>query len=105
SKASGCPFRLVGKLSGPTGDWELSTMVDEHNHDPSDRPSAHPQHRKLTTGQIQQVERMTNAGAPPRTIVMTLRDDPDGNPDFLHREVYNAKRDIKTAKLAGRTPI
>ncbi|GAO49238.1 hypothetical protein G7K_3392-t1 [Saitoella complicata NRRL Y-17804] len=104
-KAQGCPFKLVGKLSGITGDWELSTKNGEHNHEPVIDPTALPQHRKLTATQIKDVERMTKAGALPRTIAVALREDPEGNPDFLRRNIYNAKRDLRVKNLAGRTPI
>ncbi|ODQ54180.1 hypothetical protein SAICODRAFT_42963, partial [Saitoella complicata NRRL Y-17804] len=101
----GCPFKLVGKLSGITGDWELSTKNGEHNHEPVIDPTALPQHRKLTATQIKDIERMTKAGALPRTIAVALREDPEGNPDFLRRNIYNAKRDLRVKNLAGRTPI
>ncbi|GAO52328.1 hypothetical protein G7K_6407-t1 [Saitoella complicata NRRL Y-17804] len=48
---------------------------------------------------------MTKAGALPRTIAVALREDPEGNPDFLRRNIYNAKRDLRVKNLAGRTPI
>ncbi|GAO51032.1 hypothetical protein G7K_5144-t1 [Saitoella complicata NRRL Y-17804] len=59
-KAHGCPFKLVGKLSGITEDWELSMKNGKHNHEPVMDPTALPQHRKLTATQIKDVERGTN---------------------------------------------
>src|ERR1700710_410165 len=51
TRGTGCPFAVVA-LQTPLGEWELKyrpeAQYNIHNHLPSQSPSAHPSHRRLS---------------------------------------------------------
>lgn len=96
SRLLGCPFRMVA-IVRKDGIWKVTTENATHNHGPSEDLSMHPTLRRLTEGQVQLVNDMTDAGNSPAEIMEDLkRRWPDIK--VLTRDIYNARKKYKTQK-------
>ncbi len=96
SRLLGCPFRMVA-IVRKDGIWKVTTENATHNHGPSEDLSMHPTLRRLTEGQIQLVNEMTDVGNSPAEIMEELkRRWPDIK--VLTRDIYNARKKYKTQK-------
>lgn len=96
SRLLGCPFRMVA-IVRKDGIWKVTTENATHNHGPSEDLSMHPTLRRLTEGQVQLVNHMTDAGNSPAEIMDELkRRWPEIK--VLTRDIYNARKKYKTQK-------
>lgn len=96
SRLLGCPFRMVA-IVRKDGIWKVTTENATHNHGPSEDLSMHPTLRRLTEGQVQLVNDMTDAGNSPAEIMEELkRQWPEIK--VLTRDIYNARKKYKTQK-------
>ena len=96
SRLLGCPFRMVA-IVRKDGIWKVTTENATHNHGPSEDLSMHPTLRRLTEGQVQLVNHMTDAGNSPAEIMDELK---QRWPEIkvLTRDIYNARKKYKTQK-------
>ena len=99
----GCLFSVVGSLKADS--WELDVRHGDHNHEASKNQVAHPSLRRLTTEQKADIVGLTRAGATPRTIISALRQSQEGEVPITVKDIYNARQQIRTETLAGRTTI
>lgn len=96
SRLLGCPFKMLA-IVRKDGVWKVQTEVPEHNHGPSEDLSMHPTLRRLTEGQTQKVNEMTDAGnSPAETLEELKKLWPDIK--VLTRDIYNARKKYKTQK-------
>ncbi|KAH9469870.1 hypothetical protein Pst134EA_033328 [Puccinia striiformis f. sp. tritici] len=72
SRKTGCPFHLVLNHNPDTFKWDLTVSNPDHNHKPSDNPSAHIVHRRLTETQKKEIIKLDAAGVPPLKIKNSL---------------------------------
>ncbi|KAL2886176.1 mutator-like element transposase [Ceratocystis lukuohia] len=90
SRVTSCKFSVLAKESPDDGGWTLTyrpgSEFAQHNHPPSDDPSAHPIHRTLKTEDISTVSGLVTAGVAPRSIRTYL---------------YNTSDTLATAKDIG----
>ncbi|KAL2885279.1 mutator-like element transposase [Ceratocystis lukuohia] len=72
SRGTGCKFSVLAKESADKNTWALVHRPDQeyaqHNHPPSDDPSAHPIHRALQTKDVSVISGLVAAGVAPRNI-------------------------------------
>ncbi|KAN0082124.1 hypothetical protein V8E54_003422, partial [Elaphomyces granulatus] len=72
SRKTGCEFQLAITRT-PDREWAVEVLKDAHNHEPSDHPSAHPSHRKLTQDEENLLKSMADRAAKPRDIVLAMK--------------------------------
>ncbi|KPM44427.1 hypothetical protein AK830_g2121 [Neonectria ditissima] len=104
SRKTNCPFKLKLVQRRNLGDmWYMTLMCGTHNHDPS-RPSAFPEHRRLTQRHIREIEAQTrDTGASARAIREALEAD---EPDLFvtERDVWNVQQRLQQKEKAGPEP-
>ncbi|POW01501.1 hypothetical protein PSTT_12405 [Puccinia striiformis] len=71
-RKTGCPFHLVLDHNPDTLKWDLTVSNPDHNHKPSDDPSAHIVHQRLTDTQKKEIIKLDAAGVPPLKIKNSL---------------------------------
>jgi len=104
SRGTGCPFSVLGKES--SGDtWVLKYRPDhrfsQHNHEPSQHPSAHPVHRRLSSG-ISRLATFSNAGLTPREMQILVQ----GSGSLATRQdIYDQIADIRRDACRDQSPI
>ena len=101
SRLNGCPFKAFGRKR--SGAWFLS-FGEEHSHPPSDDLRGHAAARRLTPSGRETVNRMTEAGSTPRSIINYLQAG-TGTCNSLSRNVYNQRQAWRQGVLAGRAPL
>ncbi|KAI7956599.1 hypothetical protein MJO28_003694 [Puccinia striiformis f. sp. tritici] len=72
SRKTGCPFQLVLDHNPDTFKWDLTVSNPDHNHKPSDDPSAHIVHQRLNDTQKKEIIKLNAAGGPPLKIKKSL---------------------------------
>ncbi|KAJ0126972.1 hypothetical protein HZ326_29921, partial [Fusarium oxysporum f. sp. albedinis] len=107
SRKCGCKWMVIAEAL-EEGKWVLrrhsNPEHNQHNHDRSIRPSAHPSHRRLTTPVRATIESMS------RRVGIRIRDVravvQEQHPEsiFTQRDIYNARALINRDKLSGYTP-
>lgn len=105
SRLNECPFECILKLG--SDEWILDTIKNaSHNHDPSKRV-AQTVHRKsaMTSSVKQAIITQTGSRATPGDIIYGLHEGLDEeDPVFKHRDIYNAKAEIRRQNLGPLTP-
>ena len=102
SRLINCPFSVCGKEENDNV-WTLSIRNPAHNHEPSESLPAHPSLRRLSKQAKERVKEMTKAGARPREILSSLRQN-DPSISTISRDIYNLRKKIRLENLQGRTP-
>ncbi|KAL0930717.1 uncharacterized protein CTRU02_214792 [Colletotrichum truncatum] len=106
SRGTGCQFSVLAKESLDKSIWSLRHRPDKrfssHNHPPSQHPSAHPTHRKLSEEDQAKVAGLSNAGVAPRDIRTYIRQTTDSI--ATQQDIYNhiaaAKRDVREGQTS-----
>ena len=104
SRKIGCPFRIMGRYSLKTQNWNLQVLCSSHNHGPSMHPSGHAVLQRLNKESKETVKSMTSAGSTPLSIFNTLKQKNSEDLSSL-QTIYNAHSAFRKEKLAGRTPL
>ncbi|KAG6979587.1 PKS-NRPS hybrid synthetase [Fusarium oxysporum f. sp. conglutinans] len=107
SRKCGCKWMVIAEAL-EEGKWVLrrhsNPEHNQHNHDRSIRPSAHPSHRRLTTPVRATIESMSRrVGIRARDVRAVVQEQ---HPEsiFTQRDIYNARALINRDKLSGYTP-
>jgi hypothetical protein len=107
SRKCGCKWMVIAEAL-EEGKWVLrrhsNPEHNQHNHDRSIRPSAHPSHRRLTTPVRATIESMSRrVGIRARDVrAVVQKQHPESI--FTQRDIYNARALINRDKLSGYTP-
>lgn len=100
SRETGCKLSILGKETLDKTSWVLSyrsgSEYSQHNHLPSQDPSAHPAHRKLSNKDQIIVDGLTNAGITPKDIRTYLRQNSEtiATQQDIYNRIANSKRDL-----------
>lgn len=101
SRKTGCEFQLAITRT-PDREWAVEVLKDAHNHEPSDHPSAHPSHRKLTQDEENLLKSMADRAAKPRDILLAMKQlNPHSH--IKARDIRNQKAKLREEELGGRT--
>jgi len=74
-----------------------------HNHAPSQHPSAHPTHRKLSKEDVAMFSSLSNAGVAPKEIGTYIRQDSDSL--ATQQDIYNGIAAIRREICEGQSTI
>jgi hypothetical protein len=85
-------------------EWKVVVEEDKHNHDVVPDLSMYPEARTLSHEDQKTIERMSNAGAAPKVILATLRQEHPATL-LIAKDIYNAKAQLRNKALNGRTPL
>lgn len=70
TRGTSCPFSVLAKESSDSTTWSLRHRPDvgcsQHNHPPSQHPSAHPVHRQLDSSGKATISELISAGIAPK---------------------------------------
>ena len=104
TRGTSCPFAVVA-LQTPLGEWELKyrpeAQYNIHNHLPSQSPSAHPSHRRLSIQTRDIARSFFSAGIQPRqTLSFLSQADPATliQPRDLYNQNAAFRREIRQGK-------
>lgn len=107
TRGTGCKFSVLAKQSLDGNSWTLRHRQDqgcsEHNHQPSQDPSAHPAHRHLTRNDRCTVTSLANAGIAPKDIRTYLRQNSDTI--ATQQDIYNRIAESKRELCEGQSTI
>ncbi|KAM5528545.1 hypothetical protein FOXYSP1_19026 [Fusarium oxysporum f. sp. phaseoli] len=107
TRGTNCPFSIIAKESLDKTTWSLRHRPDRrfalHNHEPSQDPSAHPAHRKLSSKEKSTVASLANAGVPPKDIRTYIRQNSDSI--ATQQDIYNRIADSKRDLCEGQSTI
>ena len=102
--ANRCQFGLSLRLQHDTNTWRLQHDEIVHNHRPS-APSTHAIHRRLELAQkASTIDHQITQGYPTRQILTSIREQDPGSA-LIAQDIYNRRKKLSVAFLAGRTPI
>ncbi|KAI3830846.1 hypothetical protein MKX03_015551, partial [Papaver bracteatum] len=93
TKKRGCPF-LLSALCGDDGKWRVRVKCGSHNHDLPKTLTGHAYVARLKDEEFKKVDSFNVAGAKPRNILTSLKQDNKDNYSTI-RSVYNAKTKLK----------
>ncbi|KJZ69936.1 hypothetical protein HIM_10674 [Hirsutella minnesotensis 3608] len=101
SRRTGCKFSVLAKQSRDGTTWALTHRPDgecaRHNHPPSEDPSAHPAHRRLTEQDAATISSLALSGTAPRDIRTYVHNHSDTL--ATQRDIYNriaaTRRDLR----------
>merc|ERR1711963_824232 len=100
-------FSVLAKQSLDGNSWTLRHRPDqgcsEHNHQPSQDPSAHPAHRHLAPNDRYTVTSLANAGIAPKDIRTYLRQNSDTI--ATQQDIYNRIAESKRELCEGQSTI
>ena len=103
TRKTNCPFSVLAKESSNT--WVLKHRPDQrfsqHNHEPSQYPSAHPVHRQLSGG-MEQLATLSNAGLAPKEIQTLVR---ESGSLATRQDIYTRIADVRRDACGGQSPI
>jgi hypothetical protein len=105
TRGTGCPFAVVA-LQTPLGEWELKyrpeAQYNTHNHLPSQSPSAHPSHRRLSIQARNTAQSLFSAGIQPRQTLTFIR---QANPStlVLPQDLYNQNAAFRRETRQGQS--
>ncbi|KAL2886858.1 PKS-NRPS hybrid synthetase [Ceratocystis lukuohia] len=100
SRVTSCNFSVLAKESAHDGSWTLvhrpGSEYAQHNHPPSEDPSAHPAHRALQKKDLTMISDLVAAGVAPRSIRTYLYNTTDtlATPKDIQNQIATAKRDL-----------
>lgn len=104
TRGTSCLFSVTAKES-VDGGWILKHRSDQrfsvHNHEPSQRPSAHPIHRQLSGG-TSQLASLSNAGIAPKEIQTLVR---QSGSLATRQDIYNRIADVRRDACEGQSAI
>ncbi|KAI7962674.1 hypothetical protein MJO28_000768 [Puccinia striiformis f. sp. tritici] len=75
TRKTNCPFRATATHNSSTNMWDLEIRNPEHNHSPSDHPTAHLIHRRFTPAQKKEVTKWAEAGVMPLKVKNGMMQD------------------------------
>ncbi|KNE90293.1 hypothetical protein PSTG_16285 [Puccinia striiformis f. sp. tritici PST-78] len=75
TRKTNCPFRATATHNSSTNMWDLEIRNPEHNHGPSDHPTAHLIHRRFTPAQKKEVTKWAEAGVMPLKVKNGMMQD------------------------------
>ncbi|POW08001.1 hypothetical protein PSHT_09739 [Puccinia striiformis] len=101
SRKTNCPFRLSVTYNAKTSMWDLFITNPEHNHPPSSNPSAHLVHRRLTTSQTIEIDKMATAWVMPLRIQNALLKDNSSPFHAPLKTIHNRNYKQRKAALQG----
>lgn len=108
SRRAGCPFLLKASTRVQVGQerppWILTAIVRHHNHEVAMEPEACPEHRRLNSGQMAEVDTLVKSGVALRQILELMRSQSVAVHANI-QTIYNAKQELIQEQLNGRTPI
>ena len=96
SRNTRCLFKASTR-QGEAGDWQVYVANGEHNHEPFDHQSAHPQRRALAWEARQEVLALTCARVTPVRIVTSLRQNHDAL--VIAQDVYKLRHTGKSLNI------
>lgn len=107
TRGNGCQFSVLAKESMDKNTWSLRHRPDQrfssHNHPPSQHPSAHPAHRKMSEEDLVQLSNLSNAGIAPRDIRTYIRQT--SNSMATQQDIYNRIAAAKRETSEGQSSI
>jgi hypothetical protein len=106
TRGTGCLFSVIA-LENASGEWELKyrpeAQYNTHNHLPSQSPTAHHSHRRLSTQARHIAQSFFSAGIQPRqTLTFMYQSDPSTlvQPRDLYNQNAAFRREIRQGKSA-----
>ena len=84
--------------------WQVEVGRGYHNHEATADMSGFPSARKFTDQARQVIRQMSKAGAAPKFILTTLRQQ-DPKINLTSKDISNAKARLRQEDLNGRTPL
>ncbi|POV96418.1 hypothetical protein PSTT_15659 [Puccinia striiformis] len=75
TRKTNCPFRATATHNSSTNMWDLEIRNPEHNHGPSDHPTAHLIHQRFTPAQKKEVTKWAEAGVMPLKVKNGMMQD------------------------------
>lgn len=97
SRRAGCPVLLKASTRVQVGQerppWILKAIVSHHNHEVAMEPEAYPEHRRLNSGQMAEVDALVKSGPAPRPILESMRSQSVAVHANI-RTIYNAKQEL-----------
>ncbi|KAK6850482.1 hypothetical protein PG987_000116 [Apiospora arundinis] len=107
SRGTGCEFSVLAKESLDKTKWTLRHRPDKrfssHNHEPSQHPSAHPNHRKLSEEDLCRLISLSNAGVSPKGIRTYIRQNTASI--ATQQDIYNRIADARRSTCEGQSTI
>ena len=101
TRGTGCQFSVLAKESLDKSIWSIRYRPDkcfsQHNHAPSQHPSAHPSLRQLSKEDTIKLSSLSNAGIAPKEIQTFLRQNSDSL--ATQQDIYNQIADTKKRNL------
>jgi hypothetical protein len=101
-----CPYSVYIRHRMKEGNWLVSEVGKEHNHERSSGPSVHAQHRRFTSDERELIAELATGEAklkPLQILRMLKKRDPSNL--AVIEDVYNAVAVAKKKKLNGATYI
>jgi hypothetical protein len=103
--SSNCKFSFtIKQVSTVPPRWGVLNTYPHHNHDPAEHPGGLSCHRKRSNDVKDTIKSMTASHVAPKQIFSVLKQQ-DPNINIQMVDIYNEQRDLKVARLQGRTPI
>ncbi|KAI3979600.1 hypothetical protein MKX01_013695, partial [Papaver californicum] len=93
TKKCGCPF-MLSDFCGDNGKWYVRVKCGFHNHDLPKTLTEHAYVARLKEEEFNKVDSMIVAGAKPRNILTSIKQDNKDNYCTI-KTVYNAKAKLK----------
>ncbi|OBS16902.1 hypothetical protein FPOA_12541 [Fusarium poae] len=107
SRKCGCKWLVIAEAL-EEGKWLLRQHQDTehhtHNHPPSERSSAHPSHRRLTSPVRATIESTSRRVGIRARDVRAIVEEQHPDLPFTQRDIYNARALVNREKLAGYSP-
>ena len=107
TRGTGCEFSVLAKESLDKRSWTLRHRAEKrfsiHNHEPSQRPSAHPAHRILSQEDSFQLTTLVNAGIAPKDIRTYLRQNTASV--ATQQDIYNQIAGVRREVCEGQSSI
>ncbi|POV98660.1 hypothetical protein PSHT_13942 [Puccinia striiformis] len=89
SRKNACPLKIVLSQDVAISKWFTIVKKPNHNHGPSDNPSAHLVHRKFTAAQAAEIKKLNMAGVMPLKIKNSLMKDHKNVVCAPHKAIHN----------------
>ncbi len=106
TRSTGCQFSVLAKESPDQRTWTIrhrDRQFCSHNHEPSQHPSAHPAHRKLSKDDKALVASLSNVGIAPKDIRMYLRHVSQSA--ATQQDIYNCIAETRREACKGQSTI